>query len=142
MDKIYFSIYLSVCPSIRFFILSVLSGRITDNISTTPADCTNDFPEMESSHSQRSVCGSEEQPSPPKISRTQSSLLAQSELCLPFSNKLCHSPLHTNNKKSSSALRSQQRRGVCIKVKGKKSAKRMYVLDTDTDQMTLKKELT
>lgn len=118
----------SICLSVHFFILSVLSGRITDSISTTPADCTNDFPEMESSHSQRSVCGSEEQPSPPKISRTQPSLHAPSELCLPFSNKLCHSPLHSNNKKSSSALRSQQRSGVRIKVKGKKSTKRMYVL--------------
>lgn len=103
-----------------FFIHSFLSGRITN---TTPKDSKTDLPEMESSYSQCSPCWSDEQPSPPQLFCTQTRLRSPTELSLPLSNSLSHAPLHANN---SSALHSHQRRGVRLKVKGKKSTIRMY----------------
>ncbi|XP_011603046.2 N-lysine methyltransferase KMT5A-A isoform X1 [Takifugu rubripes] len=87
--------------------------RITGTISNTPKDSKTDFPEMESSRSQRSLCWSDEQPAPP-----QTCLSPPADLSLPFSI-----PLHNNNSKNSRALHSRQRR-VHFKVKGNKSAKR------------------
>lgn len=107
------------------FTLPTLPDRITSTISTTPNDSKTDFPEMESSHSQRSLCRSDEQLPPPQVSHTQTCLSAPSDLSLPFSNNLTTIPLHNNNNnsKNSRAPHSLQRR-VHFKVKGKKSAKR------------------
>lgn len=106
-----------------FSILSTLPDRITSTISTTPNDSKTDFPKMESSRSQRSLCWSDEQLSPPQISHTQTCFSPPGDLPLPFSNNLTTIPLHNNNNKNSRALHSLQRR-VHFKVKGKKSAKR------------------
>lgn len=103
-----------------FVIYSFLPGRTTN---TTPKDSKTDVPGMESSYSQCSPCWSDEQPSPPQLHCTQTCLRSPTEVSLPLSNSLSHSPLHTNN---SSALHSHQRRGVRLKVKGKKSTIRMY----------------
>lgn len=98
--------------------LSTLPDRITGTISNTPKDSKTDFPEMESSRSQRSLCWSDEQPSPP-----QTCFSPPADLALPFSNNLTTTiPLH-NNSKNSRARHSLQRR-VHFKVKGNKSAKR------------------
>lgn len=98
---------------------STLPDRITGTISNTPKDSKTDFPEMESSRSQRSLCWSDEQPSPP-----QTCFSPPADLPLPFSNNLPTTiPLHSNNSKNSRALHSLQRR-VHFKVKGNKSAKR------------------
>lgn len=105
-----------------FSILSTLPDRITSTISTTPNDSNADFPEMESSRSQRSLCWSDEQLSPPQIAHTQTCFSPPGDLPLPFSNNLTTIPLHNNNK-NSRALHNLQRR-VHFKVKGKKSAKR------------------
>lgn len=106
-----------------FLIHSFLPGRITNAISTTPKDSKTNFLEKESSYSQCSPCWSDEQPSPPQFYCTQTCLRSPSDLSLPLSNSLSHTPLHANN---SSAIHSNQRRGVRLKVKGKKSTKRMY----------------
>lgn len=97
--------------------LSTLPDRITGTISNTPKDSKADFPEMESSRSQRSLCWSG-QASPP-----QTCFSAPADLPLPFSNNLTTIPLHNSNGKNSRALHSLQRR-VHFKVKGNKSAKR------------------
>lgn len=99
--------------------LSTLPDRISGTISNTPKDSKTDFPEMESSRSQRSLCWSDGQPSPP-----QPCFSPPADLSLPFSNNLTTTiPLHNNNSKNSRALHSLQRR-VHFKVKGNKSAKR------------------
>lgn len=103
-----------------FFIYCFLPGRTTN---TTPKDSKTDVPGMESSYSQCSPCWSDEQPSPPQLHCTQTCLRSATEVSLPLSNSLSHSPLHTNN---NSALHNHQRRGVRLKVKGKKSTIRMY----------------
>lgn len=107
------------------FTLPSLPDRVTSTISTTPNDSKTDFPEMESSHSQRSLCRSGEQLPPPQVSHTQTCLSSPSDLPLAFSNNLTTIPLHNknNNSKNSRAPHSLQRR-VHFKVKGKKSAKR------------------
>lgn len=106
------------------YTLPTLSDRITSTISTTPNDSKTDFPEMESSHSQRSLCRSDEQLPPPQVSHSQACFSSPSDLSLPFSNNLTTIPLHNNNSsKNSRAPHSLQRR-VHFKAKGKKSAKR------------------
>uniref|UniRef100_A0A3Q3W4T4 [histone H4]-lysine(20) N-methyltransferase n=1 Tax=Mola mola TaxID=94237 RepID=A0A3Q3W4T4_MOLML len=80
---------------------------------------------MESSYSQRSLCWSDEQLSPPQIYRTQTCRHSPADLPLPLSHSLSHSPLHANSNSSSSTLHSPQRRGVRLKVKGKKSTIRI-----------------
>ena len=74
---------------------------------------------MESSYSQCSPCWSDEQPSPPQLFCRRS----PADLALPRGNSLSHAPLHASN---NSALHGHQRRGVRLKVKGKKSTLRMY----------------
>lgn len=104
------------------FLLPTFPDRVTSTISTTPNDSKTDFPEMESSHSQRSLCWSDGQLSPPQISHTQTCFSSPSDL--PFSNNVTSIPLHNNNSSQNGrALHSLQRR-VHFKVKGKKSAKR------------------
>lgn len=107
------------------FTLPTLPDRITSTISTTPNDSKADFPEMESSHSQRSLCRSDEQLPSPQVSHSQTCFSSPSELSLSFSNNLTAIPLHNNNNnsKNSRAAHSLQRR-VHLKVKAKKSAKR------------------
>lgn len=108
-------------PHLLVFLL--FPDRISSTISSTPNDSKTDFPEMESSHSQRSLCRSDEQLPPPPVSHTQTCFGAPSDLSLPFSNNLTAIPLHNNNSKNSRAPHGLQRR-VHYKVKGKKSAKR------------------
>lgn len=98
-------------------------GRRTNTISTTPKDSKTGFPEMESSYSQCSPCWSDEQPSPPQLHCTQTCLRSSTELPLPLGNSLAHAPLHASN--NGGALHSIQRRGVRLKVKGKKSTRRI-----------------
>lgn len=109
------------------FPLPTLPDRITGTISTTPSDSKADFPEMESSHSQRSLCRSDEPLPNPQVSHSQTCFGSPSDLSLTFSNNLTAIPLHNNNNSSSSknsrAPHSLQRR-VHLKVKAKKSAKR------------------
>ncbi|XP_035524101.1 N-lysine methyltransferase KMT5A-A [Morone saxatilis] len=93
-------------------------GRRTNIISATPKDSQTDFPEMESSYSQCLPCWSDEQ-----RYRTQTCLRSPTELAMPRSNSLSHTPLHANN--NGSALHGHQRRGVRLKVKGKKSTLRI-----------------
>nr|XP_046230471.1 N-lysine methyltransferase KMT5A-A [Scatophagus argus] len=97
-------------------------GRRTNAISPTPKDSKAALSEMESSYSQCSPCWSDEQPSPPQLYCTQSCLRSSADLPLPLSSSLSHTPLHANN---SSALHSKPRRGVLLKVKGKKSTLRI-----------------
>ncbi|XP_070706884.1 N-lysine methyltransferase KMT5A-A [Pempheris klunzingeri] len=92
-------------------------GRRTNTISATPKDSKTDFPEMESSYSQCSPCWSDEQPSPPQLYCSQTCLRSPTDLSLPLGNSLSNTPLHANH--------SRQRRGVRLKVKGKKSTLRI-----------------
>lgn len=92
-------------------------GRRTNTISTTAKEPKTDFPEVESSYSQRSACWPDEQ-----RFCSQTRRRSPPDLPLPLSNSLSHAPLHANN---SSALRSHQRRGVRLKVKGKKPTLRI-----------------
>ncbi|KAK9532242.1 hypothetical protein VZT92_009638 [Zoarces viviparus] len=103
-------------------------GRRTNGISSTPKDSETDFPEMESSSSQCPPCWS-----PPQLHGAQTCLRSPAGHPLPLGNSLAHAPLHiannnnNNNKNSSSivALHGLQRRGVRLKVKGKKSTLRI-----------------
>ncbi|XP_070845792.1 N-lysine methyltransferase KMT5A-A [Chaetodon trifascialis] len=92
-------------------------GRRTNAISTTPKEPKTELPEVESSYSQRPPCWPDEQ-----LFCSQTRRRSPPDLPLPLSNSLSHAPLHANN---SSALRSHQRRGVRLKVKGKKSTLRI-----------------
>lgn len=82
----------------------------------------SDIPEKESSHSQRSPCWSEKQPSPPQLYRTQICLRPSAEYPLSLDNSLSHSPLHTNG---NGVLRGHQRRAVRLKVTANKSTIRI-----------------
>lgn len=99
-----------------------------NTISTPTKDPKADFTEMENSYSQCSPCWSDEQPSPLQLHCTEAYLCSHPELSLPLSNGLTHTPLHANN---GGALHGLQRRGARVKVIGKKSTRRMYVLITD-----------
>lgn len=101
-------------------LLTCLAGRIQNIAAKVPL---SDVPEKESTYSQCSPCWSEEQPSPPQLYCTQTCLRPPAELPLPLSNSLSHAPLHT---KSNGVIRNRQRRGVRLKVKGKKSTIRMW----------------
>ncbi|XP_034403487.1 N-lysine methyltransferase KMT5A-A [Cyclopterus lumpus] len=102
-------------------------GRRTNSISATPKDSKADFPEMESSYSQCLPCWSDEQP--PQLHCAQTCLRSPAEPPLPLGNSLSHAPLHVannnNSNSSSAALHCLQRRGVRLKVKGKKSTLRI-----------------
>lgn len=111
------------CSSTCIFTLPTLPDRITSTISTTPNDSKTDFPEMESSHSQRSLCRSDEQLVPPQVSPTQTCFSSPSDLSLPFSNNLTTIPHHNNNNSINSRAPHSLQRRVHFKVKGKKSAK-------------------
>ncbi|XP_068430875.1 N-lysine methyltransferase KMT5A-A [Clinocottus analis] len=102
-------------------------GRRTNAISATPKDPKADIPEMDSSHSQHSPSLSDVQPSPPQLHCAQSCLRSPAEPPLPLRNSLSHAPLHVanNNNSSSVALHGLQRRGMRLKVKGKKSTLRI-----------------
>ncbi|XP_044029418.1 N-lysine methyltransferase KMT5A-A [Siniperca chuatsi] len=90
-------------------------------IKNKPMDSKPDFTEMES-YTQFSPCWSDEQLLPPQLHCTQTCLRSSTELPLPLSNGLSHTPFHANN---SSALHGHQRRAVRLKVKGKKSTLRI-----------------
>lgn len=100
----------------------LVTGRITDPISATPRDCMADFTETESSYSRCSPCWSTEQLPPPQLHCTQVCLCSSSELPMPFSNSLSHSPFHANiSNNNGRTFYSHQRRGAGAKVTGKKS---------------------
>ncbi|XP_068609094.1 N-lysine methyltransferase KMT5A-A [Brachionichthys hirsutus] len=80
---------------------------------TTPKDSKSEFPEMASVYSQR-----------PQLHCTPACLHPPTDRPLPLGSSFsAHAPLHANN--SSSAVLSHQRRGVRLKVKGKKSTRRI-----------------
>ncbi|CAJ1070076.1 N-lysine methyltransferase KMT5A-A [Xyrichtys novacula] len=89
-------------------------GRRTNPLSLSPKDSQTGFPEMES---QCSPCWSDEQ-TPLQLHRTQTCLRSPTDLPLPLSSSLSPPPLHANN---SSPLLSHSRRGLHLKVKGKKT---------------------
>ncbi|XP_070780645.1 N-lysine methyltransferase KMT5A-A [Enoplosus armatus] len=70
----------------------------------------------------KTPCWPDEQLLSPQRHCTPTCLRSPADLSLPLSNSLSHAPLHANN--NSSALHSHQRRGVRLKVKGKKSTLR------------------
>ncbi|XP_068190624.1 N-lysine methyltransferase KMT5A-A isoform X2 [Antennarius striatus] len=90
--------------------------------STTANNSKAEFPEMASVYSQCSPCWSDEQPLPPQLYCTPTCLRSPTDLSLPLGNNLSHTPLHANN---SSSVLNRKRRGVRLKVIGKKSTRRI-----------------
>lgn len=90
-------------------------------MSLSPEDPQTDFSEMESSYSQCSPCWSDE-PTPLQLHCAQPCLRSSTDLPLPLSNSISPPPLHANN---SSTIHGHPRRGLCLKVKGKKSTLRI-----------------
>ncbi|XP_041666497.1 N-lysine methyltransferase KMT5A-A [Cheilinus undulatus] len=96
-------------------------GQGTNIVNLSPKDSPTDFPEMESSYSQCSPCWSDGQ-TPLQLHQPQPCLRSSTDLPLTLSNSLSPPPLHANN---SSPIHSLPRRGLRLKVKGKKSTLRI-----------------
>ncbi|KAF6726124.1 N-lysine methyltransferase SETD8-A [Oryzias melastigma] len=96
-------------------------GRTADTNSVPPRHSKAELPDSHGGYSQCSPCWPDEQPSPPQLHWTQTSLRPPPDTARLLSKSLSPAPLHSNN---GDALRAQQRRGALAIGRGKKTSRR------------------